>query len=138
MAKITGVTTQEIKEEADARELAGSRRTRGTGTPTRRGTARTQEGCKFSDHMKTTSQAASEFSKNNTIQQQRCLLPVFSVREELMEVIRENQIVVVVGETGSGKTTQMTQYSTRRATGSGADRCTQPRRVAAMSVAKRV
>lgn len=32
------------------------------------------------------------------------------VRDELLQVIRENQIVVVVGETGSGKTTQMTQY----------------------------
>ena len=94
---------------------------------------------KFSDHMKTTSQAASEFSKNNTIQQQRCLLPVFSVREELMDVIRENQIVVVVGETGSGKTTQMTQYLYEEGYGKwGMIGCTQPRRVAAMSVAKRV
>ena len=40
-----------------------------------------------------------------------CLLTkVFGVRDELLTIIHENQIVVVVGETGSGKTTQLTQY----------------------------
>ena len=38
--------------------------------------------------------------------QQRQFLPVYGVRDELLQVIRENQVVVVVGETGSGKTTQ--------------------------------
>ena len=38
---------------------------------------------------------------------QRRFLPVYGVREELLQVIRENQVVVVVGETGSGKTTQV-------------------------------
>ena len=40
--------------------------------------------------------------------EQRRFLPVYGVREELLAVIRENQVVVVVGETGSGKTTQVT------------------------------
>ena len=48
----------------------------------------------------------SEFAKKNTIKDQRKLLPVYECREELLQVIRENQVVVVVGETGSGKTTQ--------------------------------
>ncbi len=39
--------------------------------------------------------------------EQRRFLPVYGVREELLSVIRENQVVVVVGETGSGKTTQV-------------------------------
>jgi HrpA-like RNA helicase len=52
------------------------------------------------------SEAASDFARNNTIAQQRALLPVAEIRDELMQVIRENQVVVVVGETGSGKTTQ--------------------------------
>ncbi|KAJ7945536.1 Pre-mRNA-splicing factor ATP-dependent RNA helicase [Quillaja saponaria] len=43
-------------------------------------------------------------------QEQRQYLPIFSVRDELLQVVRENQVVVVVGETGSGKTTQLTQY----------------------------
>lgn len=56
-----------------------------------------------------------------------------------MTVIRENQIVVIVGETGSGKTTQLTQYLHEDGlTEYGIVGCTQPRRVAALSVAKRV
>jgi HrpA-like RNA helicase len=49
------------------------------------------------------------------------------------------QVLVVIGETGSGKTTQMTQYMAEAGfTSKGIIACTQPRRVAAMSVAKRV
>lgn len=56
-----------------------------------------------------------------------------------MRVIRDNQVVVIIGETGSGKTTQMTQYLHEEGyTSLGVVGCTQPRRVAAMSVAKRV
>lgn len=52
---------------------------------------------------------------------------------------RDNSIVIVVGETGSGKTTQLTQYLHQDGyTDYGMIGCTQPRRVAAMSVAKRV
>ena len=49
------------------------------------------------------------------------------------------QVLVVIGETGSGKTTQLTQYLAEAGyTSKGKIGCTQPRRVAAMSVAKRV
>ena len=52
---------------------------------------------------------------------------------------RTLQVLVVIGETGSGKTTQMTQYLAEAGyTSRGKIGCTQPRRVAAMSVAKRV
>ena len=76
----------------------------------------------------------------------RKTLPIFSYRQELLDVIRDNQVVVVVGETGSGKTTQIPQYLheagyTQAATHDKAAikvGCTQPRRVAAMSVASRV
>ncbi|KAG6394384.1 hypothetical protein SASPL_144968 [Salvia splendens] len=54
-------------------------------------------------------------------------------------VIRENQVIVVVGETGSGKTTQLTQYLHEDGyTNNGIVGCTQPRRVATMSIPKRV
>jgi hypothetical protein len=54
-------------------------------------------------------------------------------------VIADNQVIVIVGETGSGKTTQLTQYMMEEGyTTFGVIGCTQPRRVAAMSVAKRV
>ena len=56
-----------------------------------------------------------------------------------LSVCRDNSIVIVVGETGSGKTTQLTQYLHEDGyTSYGMVGCTQPRRVAAMSVAKRV
>jgi len=88
---------------------------------------------------KKSSQAVSVFAKTKTIREQREYLPVFSVRDELMNVIRENSCVVIVGETGSGKTTQLTQYLMEEGYGKyGTIGCTQPRRVAAMSVAKRV
>lgn len=44
------------------------------------------------------------------ISEQRKKLPVFKLREELLEAIHDNQVLVVIGETGSGKTTQLTQY----------------------------
>jgi ATP-dependent RNA helicase DHX8/PRP22 len=76
---------------------------------------------------------------NLSIKEQRESLPVYSFRAQLIQAVKDNQILIVVGETGSGKTTQLTQYlaeagfANNRIIG-----CTQPRRVAAMSVAKRV
>eukprot|EP01116_Phalansterium_solitarium_P004540 TRINITY_DN1557_c0_g2_i1.p1 TRINITY_DN1557_c0_g2~~TRINITY_DN1557_c0_g2_i1.p1 ORF type:complete len:1212 (-),score=365.03 TRINITY_DN1557_c0_g2_i1:225-3860(-) len=74
-----------------------------------------------------------------SIKEQRESLPIFKLKPELLNAIHDNQILVVIGETGSGKTTQMTQYLAEAGYGSrGRIGCTQPRRVAAMSVAKRV
>jgi ATP-dependent RNA helicase DHX8/PRP22 len=74
-----------------------------------------------------------------SIKDQREDLPIFKLKRELCEAIVSNQVLVVVGETGSGKTTQMTQYMGEMGfTSNGIIGCTQPRRVAAMSVAKRV
>ncbi|KAH7948002.1 hypothetical protein HPB52_017605 [Rhipicephalus sanguineus] len=95
---------------------------------------------RFADHIKDAdSQGTSEFSRKKTLMQQRQYLPVFAARQELLRIIRENSIVVIVGETGSGKTTQLTQYLHEDGYSKyGMIGCTQPRRVAAMSVAKRV
>ena len=76
----------------------------------------------------------------------RKTLPIFAYRQQLLDVIRDNQVVVVVGETGSGKTTQIPQYLHEAGYTTPGTRdkpaikvgCTQPRRVAAMSVAARV
>jgi len=74
-----------------------------------------------------------------TIKQQRESLPVFKFRSELIKAVHENQLLIVVGDTGSGKTTQLTQYLAEAGfANNGMIGCTQPRRVAAMSVAKRV
>ncbi|XP_031402442.1 pre-mRNA-splicing factor ATP-dependent RNA helicase DEAH7-like [Punica granatum] len=98
-----------------------------------------KEEAKFAQHMKKNGDAVSDFAMTKTLSEQRRYLPIYSVRDELLQVIRENQVVVVVGETGSGKTTQLTQYLHEDGyTVNGIVGCTQPRRVAAMSVAKRV
>jgi ATP-dependent RNA helicase DHX8/PRP22 len=74
-----------------------------------------------------------------SIVDQRMDLPVFKYKMQLLEAIVTNQVLVVIGETGSGKTTQMTQYLAEAGyTTTGIIGCTQPRRVAAISVAKRV
>ncbi|PQQ16303.1 pre-mRNA-splicing factor ATP-dependent RNA helicase DEAH7 [Prunus yedoensis var. nudiflora] len=97
-----------------------------------------KEDAKFAQHMKS-GEAVSEFALSKTLSQQRQYLPIFSVRDELLQVIRENQVLLLLGETGSGKTTQLTQYLHEDGyTVNGIVGCTQPRRVAAMSVAKRV
>ena len=76
---------------------------------------------------------------NKSIIQQRESLPIFKLKEELMHAFATNQVLVCIGETGSGKTTQMTQYLAEMGlTSTGIIGCTQPRRVAATSVAKRV
>lgn len=74
-----------------------------------------------------------------TLAQQRESLPIFSFRDQLIDAVRQNQILIVVGETGSGKTTQLTQYLAEAGfANTGIVGCTQPRRVAAISVATRV
>jgi ATP-dependent RNA helicase DHX8/PRP22 len=76
---------------------------------------------------------------NMSMIEQREGLPIFKLRDELLRGVNDNQILVVIGETGSGKTTQITQYLAEAGYCSrGKIGCTQPRRVAAMSVAKRV
>ena len=70
----------------------------------------------------------------------RRALPVFACRNELVSALRQNPTIIVEGETGSGKTTQIPQYLLEEgwARGGRVIAVTQPRRVAAMSVAKRV
>jgi pre-mRNA-splicing factor ATP-dependent RNA helicase DHX38/PRP16 len=93
----------------------------------------------YADALNKKQEAVSDFSKNKTLAQQREYLPVFSVRDKLMRLIHDHKIIIIVGETGSGKTTQLTQYLHEEGyTKHGIIGCTQPRRVAAVSVAKRV
>lgn len=68
-------------------------------------------------------------------------LPVAQRRDEIMEAMRGHQVVIVVGETGSGKTTQLPKMAYELACEEGKKGrigCTQPRRLAAATVARRV
>ncbi|KAG5437463.1 hypothetical protein PCANB_000891 [Pneumocystis canis] len=93
------------------------------------------------DWKKATFSKNTSFGKitNLSITEQRQALPVFKLRTSFVEAVRKNQLIIVVGDTGSGKTTQITQYLAEEGfANNGKIGCTQPRRVAAMSVAKRV
>ncbi|PKI52734.1 hypothetical protein CRG98_026885 [Punica granatum] len=83
---------------------------------------------------------ANSFARRQKISQQRRSLPIASVERRLVEEVKNNDTLIVVGETGSGKTTQLPQFLF------DAGFCrdgktigiTQPRRVAAVTVAGRV
>ncbi|KAG5416812.1 hypothetical protein I9W82_005542 [Candida metapsilosis] len=88
-------------------------------------------------------QEEEESTDYATIQKQRKSLPAYAVKDDVVSTIRDNQVTIIIGETGSGKTTQLAQflYEQGLTTTRGERKiigCTQPRRVAAMSVAKRV
>lgn len=78
--------------------------------------------------------------KMMSIDDVRKSLPVFPFRQPLLDAINEHQVLIIEGETGSGKTTQIPQYLFEAGYCSEGKKigCTQPRRVAAMSVAARV
>ncbi|KLJ10030.1 adenosinetriphosphatase [Blastomyces silverae] len=78
--------------------------------------------------------------KAASIEETRKSLPIYRFKEEIIQAVAEHQIIIIVGETGSGKTTQIPQYLHEAGYTKGGMKigCTQPRRVAAMSVAARV
>ena len=92
-----------------------------------------------SDKQPTNDLTESE-RKKLSIKETRESLPIYPFRASLLAAIRQHQVLIIEGETGSGKTTQIPQYLYED--GFTADgkkiACTQPRRVAAMSVAARV
>ena len=79
-------------------------------------------------------------AKASSIEGTRKSLPIYTFRDDLLKAIGDYQVLIIVGETGSGKTTQIPQYLHEAGyTQDGLKvGCTQPRRVAAMSVAARV
>ncbi|RKP19117.1 P-loop containing nucleoside triphosphate hydrolase protein [Rozella allomycis CSF55] len=80
------------------------------------------------------------FSSQLTIEQQRQRLPIYKHKKEILYVVDKYQVVVIVGQTGSGKTTQIPQYLYENGwcDDDKVIACTQPRRIAATSVAARV
>ncbi|KAJ9171700.1 hypothetical protein P3X46_015024 [Hevea brasiliensis] len=79
------------------------------------------------------------------ILEKRRNLPVWHQMEDFLTALKKNQVLVLVGETGSGKTTQIPQFVLEAVDIETPDKrrkmmigCTQPRRVAAMSVSRRV
>ncbi|KAJ1919741.1 hypothetical protein H4219_001770 [Mycoemilia scoparia] len=135
LGNVMGVKDEEEEEEKKKEEEEKEKR---NGDDDNDDEVARKEDAGFATHLKK-SEGSTNFSKTKTIKEQREYLPAFACRESLLNIIRDNQVVVVVGETGSGKTTQLAQYlHESKYTHYGVVGCTQPRRVAAMSVAKRV
>eukprot|EP01025_Chloroclados_australasicus_P057324 TRINITY_DN7141_c0_g1_i3.p1 TRINITY_DN7141_c0_g1~~TRINITY_DN7141_c0_g1_i3.p1 ORF type:complete len:1286 (-),score=169.44 TRINITY_DN7141_c0_g1_i3:373-4230(-) len=85
------------------------------------------------------------FKREKSIEEIRRELPVYQMEQEIMEMILYNDVCVISGETGSGKTTQVPQFLLEAGYGniqyterSGTVGVTQPRRVAAVAAAERV
>ncbi|KAG6500853.1 hypothetical protein ZIOFF_040711 [Zingiber officinale] len=84
-------------------------------------------------------------SRPEVVEEQRKDLPIIMMEQEIMEAINENFVVILCGETGCGKTTQVPQFlyeagygSSIRSDRNGLIGVTQPRRVAVLATAKRV
>ncbi|XP_057684908.1 probable ATP-dependent RNA helicase DHX34 [Corythoichthys intestinalis] len=76
------------------------------------------------------------FGKLAKLQREQKNLPIYQYRERVVELVRQNPVVVVAGDTGCGKSTQVPQYLL--SAGFSEIACTQPRRIACISLAKRV
>lgn len=159
--EVAGSTLGSLMQGAEGRE-ASAAAAAAAGAAAEAAGGKSKEG--YASAMRNVKQACvSEFSRTKTKQEQREALPVYSVKAEFLAVCREHRVIVVVGETGSGKTTQLTQYLLEEGyarpaaaaaiagtgdaaapaaaagiSAAGIIGCTQPRRVAAVSVAKRV
>ncbi|XP_071798276.1 ATP-dependent RNA helicase DHX33-like isoform X1 [Asterias amurensis] len=82
---------------------------------------------------------ANGMDQSEKLYQHRCSLPIYTARSKLMRELRKNTSSIVIGETGSGKTTQIPQFLLEAGICKGGMiACTQPRRVAAISIANRV
>lgn len=79
-------------------------------------------------------------STQDQIQNQRKSLPAYKLKDQIIQLVNDNQICIIIGETGSGKTTQLAQflYENGMSQNGKLIGVTQPRRMAAMSVARRV
>ena len=86
------------------------------------------------------SKLEADLLMKKNIQYQRKILPIFEYKEKILELLKTNQLIIIEGETGSGKTTQIPQYLYESGYCNNKKKIciTQPRRVAAMSVATRV
>lgn len=98
---------------------------------------------RISENMKTDRANKLKGEKLTAMIKSRQSLPAWQKRDEILKLVNQHQIVLVTGETGSGKSTQVVQFILDelidKTRGSEAQIiCTQPRRISAMGLAQRV
>ncbi|VVB12580.1 unnamed protein product [Arabis nemorensis] len=93
----------------------------------------------MSNNLASSSSSSSSYGYAN-IEKQRHRLPVYKYRTEILYLVENHATTIIVGETGSGKTTQIPQYLKEAgwAEGGRVIACTQPRRLAVQAVSARV
>ena len=133
----------DAKADRPSGEQAGIRNERSEGTARQSGRTHSREGA---DRQKTVSSEAPK--RRLSYEERRNPVPPFTLMpglpvsergEEVAKAIRENRVVIVCGETGSGKTTQLPKIAMMAGRGvHGMIAHTQPRRIAASSIAKRI
>ncbi|KAK7348858.1 hypothetical protein VNO80_23591 [Phaseolus coccineus] len=99
--------------------------------------------CQRSSQMRDQQRAWQESPDGRKILEFRSSLPAYKEKEAILSAISRNQVLIISGETGCGKTTQVPQFilesETELLRGAGCNIiCTQPRRIAAISVSERV
>ncbi|ALC39041.1 CG4901 [Drosophila busckii] len=78
-------------------------------------------------------------NRKTSIEQERKALPVYHCRQRILKELEAHDTLLIMGETGSGKTTQIPQFLMQAGyANQGIIGITQPRRVAAITIAKRV
>lgn len=89
-------------------------------------------------HLRSVDLASSRQERALQLLSERKALPIWSARKALVDMVINNCTVILIGETGSGKTTQAPQLVQLQLRPKGLIACTQPRRIAAITVAQRV
>ncbi|KAG8247631.1 DEAH (Asp-Glu-Ala-His) box polypeptide 34 [Homalodisca vitripennis] len=77
-----------------------------------------------------------KFSKLRKLREAQANLPVSNHRDEILEAVKRESVIIIAGDTGCGKSTQVPQYLMKA--GYNRIACTQPRRIACISLSKRV
>ncbi|KAL5787272.1 hypothetical protein ACOSP7_004221 [Xanthoceras sorbifolium] len=96
-----------------------------------------------SSHLKQEQENKKKLQRYKDMLKTRDALPISVLKGDILQLLKDNNVLVVCGETGSGKTTQVPQFILDDMIESGSGGycniiCTQPRRIAAISVAERV
>ena len=130
-SSVVGKVTGEVREETAGEKLE------------MKATRALERRVRQNDTSSLSSQPAPSVSTpGEAVQDVRRSLPAFRSREAFLRAVKERQVVIVIGSTGSGKTTQLPQYLAEGGWASHENGlmigCTQPRRIAAVSVAERV